>query len=122
MGLTISTVPGVGETAAPTDVFARPPAPSPEDVALFQSLRAPADGQADTLGARLLGGIKQASEHLQQRSNEFERSVRSAQRSLDPVEMLKTAHLLANYNQETMVTAKVVNKATQSLDQLSKLQ
>lgn len=101
-----------------TDALAAPAA----DVALFQSLLAAPKGDSQTLGGRLLTGLRESAERLEHRSLEFDQSVRRAQQSLDPVDMMKTAHLLADYNHETMLTAKVINKATQSLDQLSKLQ
>jgi hypothetical protein len=121
MSVKISVISTSDSLTLPADPALPLAQPAAGDIDKFQAVLTTSQGNEGLLN-RLMGGAKQASLEMQQRESEIEQSLHQAQRSLDPVDMLKTSTLLASYGQAMSITVRVINKATQSLDQLSKLQ
>ncbi|WP_137938864.1 EscI/YscI/HrpB family type III secretion system inner rod protein [Chitinivorax sp. B] len=95
--------------------------PSAADMALFRSMLNADLGQGD-LSAKVVNGLTKAAGQFGRDQQALTREVRRAERSMDPQDIMRAAQVLSNYNNEMALSVKVISKATQSLDQLSKLQ
>jgi hypothetical protein len=75
-----------------------------------------------SLGSNIMQSFMNVTNNVQYFKNEANTAIKKASINPDMDNILKMMHNMHNYSKETTVTARVINKFTQSVDQLTKLQ
>lgn len=75
-----------------------------------------------SLGSNIMQSFMHVTNNVQYFKNQANTAIKKA--SMNPAmdNILKMMHKMHDYSKETTVTARVINKFTQSVDQLTKLQ
>jgi len=75
-----------------------------------------------SLGSNIMQSFMNVTNNVQYFKNEANTAIKKASMNPDMDNILKMMHKMHDYSKETTVTARVINKFTQSVDQLTKLQ
>ena len=75
-----------------------------------------------SLGSNIIQSFMNVANNVQYFKNEANTAIKKASMNPDMDNILKMMHKMHDYSKETTVTARVINKFTQSVDQLTKLQ
>jgi len=75
-----------------------------------------------SLGSNIIQSFMNVTNNVQYFKNEANTAIKKASMNPDMDNILKMMHKMHDYSKETTVTARVINKFTQSVDQLTKLQ
>lgn len=75
-----------------------------------------------SLGSNIMQNFMNVTNNVQYYKNAANTAIKKASMSPDMDNILKMMHKMHDYSKETTVTARVINKFTQSVDQLTKLQ
>ncbi|SFG66340.1 type III secretion system inner rod subunit SctI [Pseudomonas sp. NFACC45] len=107
------------DLAAGEAVPVRPPAEA--DIAWFNVQMQQAAARPGPQDA-LISPIAQASATLQQGADKAARDLQRAARSVDPQQALQANRSLSSFYLESLLSAKLVSKAAQSVEKLTSLQ
>lgn len=120
----VSTVSKMWSTDGEPQVTAEMPASDTDDAADFAHwLRAGAQPAADPASPSSLGEIlRSAGGALHEREQEFDKTLRRAARTGDPIEGLAVQRHLSELYLSHGLAVKVISKTAQALDQLTRLQ
>lgn len=75
-----------------------------------------------SLGSNIMQSFMQVTNNVQYFKNKANTAIKKASLNPDMQHILQMMHKMHDYTKETTITARVINKFTQSIDQLTKLQ
>lgn len=93
-----------------------------QDQQSFEDLLSSDTLQDGSLGSNIMQSFMNVTNNVQYFKNQANTAIKKASMNPDMDNILKMMHKMHDYSKETTVTARVVNKFTQSVDQLTKLQ
>ena len=93
-----------------------------QDQQSFEELLANDTLPEGSLGNNIMQTFMQVTNNVQYYKNQANTALKTASLNPDMDNILKMMHKMHNYTKETTITARVINKMTQSVEQLTKLQ
>lgn len=93
-----------------------------QDQQSFEDLLSTDKLEDGSLGSNIMQSFMNVTNNVQYFKNEANTAIKKASLNPDMDNILKMMHKMHDYSKETTVTARVINKFTQSVDQLTKLQ
>ncbi|MBI6854916.1 EscI/YscI/HrpB family type III secretion system inner rod protein [Pseudomonas cichorii] len=107
-----------------TEVTSPPSGPTPAeaDIAWFNAAMRSADPKPASDSQMLVSPISKASTAYQKESERVDRDLQRAARSSDPKMALDANRSLSSFYLESLLSAKLVSKAAQTVEKLTSLQ
>jgi len=93
-----------------------------QDQQSFEELLANDTLPEGSLGNNIMQTFMQVTNNVQYYKNQANTALKKASLNPDVDNILKMMHKMHDYTKETTITARVISKVTQSVDQLTKLQ
>jgi hypothetical protein len=93
-----------------------------QDQQSFENLLGSDSLEEGSLGSNIMQSFMNVTNNVQYFKNSANTAIKKASLNPDMDNILKMMHKMHDYSKETTVTARVINKFTQSVDQLTKLQ
>jgi thiaminase len=93
-----------------------------QDQQSFEDLLSNDKLQDGSLGSNIMQSFMNVTNNVQYFKNQANTAIKKASLNPDMDNILKMMHKMHDYSKETTVTARVINKFTQAVDQLTKLQ
>ncbi|RMQ45838.1 HrpB [Pseudomonas cichorii] len=107
-----------------TEVTSPPPGPTPAeaDIAWFNAAMRSGEPKTASDTQMLVSPISKASTAYQKESERVDRDLQRAAKSTDPKMALDANRSLSSFYLESLLSAKLVSKAAQSVEKLTSLQ
>lgn len=93
-----------------------------QDQQSFEELLTSDTIKEGSLGSNIMQTFMNATNNVQYYKNQANTALKKASLNPDVDNILKMMHKMHDYTKETTLTARVISKVTQSVDQLTKLQ
>ncbi|OEC32659.1 type III secretion apparatus protein, YscI/HrpB, C-terminal domain-containing protein [Pseudomonas cuatrocienegasensis] len=105
-----------------TEVTAPGPTPVEADIAWFNAAMRSAEPKTASDSSMLVSPISKASSAYQKESEKVDRDLQRAAQSSDPKMALDANRSLSSFYLQSLLSAKLVSKAAQSVEKLTSLQ
>jgi len=93
-----------------------------QDQQSFEELLGSETLKDGSLGSQIMQGFMHVTNNMQYYKNSANTAIKKASMSPDVENIMQMMQKMHEYNKETTISARVLNKVTQGLDQLTKLQ
>lgn len=105
------------------DVLSSDVEPNQDDVRWFSAaIQHPTRPEDTNVAERIVNQLASSSQELQNLSDDANRALRKASSSSDPKDVVQANRALSSFYLESLLTTKMISKATQAVEKITSLQ